>query len=169
MSEFKLNMIEGNAWEYHGKSGCKLCITTNGSIDSMGAIVTGAGIAQQATDKYPRFPFTLGKFVRESGLHVYYVSDNLISFPVKYKWHDKADLRLIIYSLRELLVLSNIYPAWQQIILPRPGCGNGQLQWPEVEWQILEAFKSDIFAQQIMNRVWFITDFSEEKRRHRKS
>lgn len=163
-----LNEIEGNAWNYDRQNtGIRLCITTNGTIKDDGSIVTGAGIAQEATEKYPSFPHIAGRFVRESGLHVYYVGFGLISFPVKHQYFDKAQLGLISYSIQELLLLTALYQ-WEQVIVPRPGCGNGQLNWPEVKEVILKTANKDSVSQTYMQKLWFVTNFSVEKQRNKK-
>lgn len=164
MTDIKLNEIEGNAWNYDRRNfDVRLCITTNGTIVEGGRIVTGAGIAQEATERYPSFPYTVGRFVKESGLHVYYAGNGLISFPVKFEWFGRAYSSLIAQSLQELMLLTQLY-GWKQVLIPRPGCGNGQLTWPDVKRLIEHVASRDAFSAEIVcQKFWFITNFSVER------
>ena len=125
------------------------CITTNGFIKKNGSLVMGAGVAGQAQERYPNFPKIAGAEVSADGNHVHfygnwflrgftkenYTSEPLcyyVTFPVKHNWYEKADLDLIKRSATELQKLVEIM-GWQKVLLPCPGCGNGQLSWSEVE------------------------------------
>ena len=46
-------------------------------------------------------------------------------------WALKADIELIAQSAREIVELAKLR-GWQKVIIPRPGCGNGELTWAEV-------------------------------------
>lgn len=124
------------------------CITTNGFIKKNGALVMGAGVAGQAQFKYPLFPKIAGKVVKEQGNHVYFFGNwhlkgfqaanysqepliYYVTFPVKHNWYEKADLELIKRSSYELMkIIDNMN--WKKVLLPCPGCGNGQLDWIDV-------------------------------------
>ena len=56
----------------------------------------------------------------------------LVIFPVKHNWREKAQFDLIHTSTHALLFYALAYPdaIWA---LPRPGCGNGGLDWSMVE------------------------------------
>lgn len=58
-------------------------------------------------------------------------------------WACKARLDLIKKSAQELLTLAN-EEEWQCVILPRPGCGAGELSWKEVK-SVLEEILDDRF------------------------
>lgn len=60
----------------------------------------------------------------------------LISFPVKHKWFEAADLSLIERSAKQLMLLISC-TEFEKVLLPRPGCGNGRLQWADVK-KVLE-------------------------------
>jgi hypothetical protein len=111
-------------------------ITTNGTIKSNGACVMGRGCAKEARDRFPGIDKILGKSIALIGnivapLGVWGIY-NIVAFPVKHSWSDEADPKLINKSVLELLVYAN-FMALESIILPRPGCGNGKLNWGDVK------------------------------------
>lgn len=124
------------------------CITTNGTVKSNGRAVMGRGCAKQATERIPFIQLALGTRIRLEGLHTYtighYGGVPLLCFPVKHSWDMRADLDLITQSAIELAALADIQP-WKVILLPRPGCGNGQRKWHEVK-PILAPLLDDRFV-----------------------
>ncbi len=68
----------------------------------------------------------------------------LVSFPVKHAWDQRADLDLIRQSAYELVVLTEKY-GWKKVLVPRPGCGNGQRKWHEIK-PILAPMLDDRFV-----------------------
>lgn len=110
------------------------CITTNGFVKNNNECVMGRGVAFQAKNKYPQLAKIVGQLIRESGNHVYHLSDySIATFPVKHNWWEKANLMLIRQSIIELETLVDIMPEIKKVALPRPGCGNGKLTWEEVK------------------------------------
>lgn len=112
------------------------CITTNGTIKSNGECVMGRGIALTCKRMFPDIPMILGNLIRIRGNHVHklgtYKSSVIFSFPVKHNWWEVADIELIKRSCVELtheLDRLNL----KSVLLPRPGCGNGKLNWNDVE------------------------------------
>lgn len=127
-------MIEvyGNIWDY---SADVICITTNGYVKGNGAAVMGRGVALQAKQRYSGIEFEIGRLVKEAGNHVWLVSSNgpaIITFPVKHKWNEMADMGLIAKSTYQLM---DLIKSMNKLlfVLPRPGCGNGQLSWGDVK------------------------------------
>jgi len=55
----------------------------------------------------------------------------LISFPTKEHWKDPSILKLIEQSAEQLLGLTQAFNL-TNVLLPRPGCGAGQLSWDVV-------------------------------------
>lgn len=127
MKVVKKDLWSGDAWR---------CITTNGAVRRDGACVMGAGCAKQAARLYPKLPYIIGQQIQEGGNHVYVIPQySIITFPVKHHWRENADLKLIKRSCREL---RRVYRLVQElnvrpVLLPKPGCGNGHLDWEEVE------------------------------------
>lgn len=94
-------------------------------------------MAAQAAQKWPLVQAVLGAQIKAEGNHVRVVmkpaGDDalLVSFPVKFHWREAANLDLIERSCGELMDLADRLDLGT-ILLPRPGCGNGQLDWAEV-------------------------------------
>ena len=89
----KMKIKIGNIWDYRETG--YIVIPTNGIIKTNGENVMGRGLALQAKNKYPDFPRALGNFLKKKGNTVGFFTPNLITFPVKHKWYEKADLELI--------------------------------------------------------------------------
>ena len=70
----------------------------------------------------------------------------IITFPVKHRWFEKADIILIKQNLLELAAIridsGNIVSGI--IYLTRPGCGNGKLNWKDVK-PICKEYLDDSF------------------------
>ena len=131
-----------NLWFFEAEA---KCITTNGFVKKNGEAVMGAGVAKQAKMHFPKLPAAVGKVISTLGNHVapvYMAADlTLFSFPVKHNWWEPADLELIERSAGELVEWINDISEVKQtrgadpierVALPRPGCGNGQLEWIDV-------------------------------------
>lgn len=133
--------VTGDLWTYPADW---RVITTNGTVKRNGACVMGRGCAKEAKDRYPGFEYKLGVIIMgKTGnrLAVFY-DDNLITFPVKHNWWERADSDLIKQSTDELLSFSNHYKH-PEIVMPRPGCGNGGLKWEDVK-PLLEALPDNV-------------------------
>jgi hypothetical protein len=128
MKEITGNMFDMKADAY--------CITTNGIVKANGRAVMGAGVALLTVRKFPECDKFLGDFIGKNGhvVGVFYIADStdLISFPTKHHWKDPSDIKLIEKSANELneLIYKNMY---NKVILPRPGCANGGLDWEDVK------------------------------------
>lgn len=129
--------VTGNLWTYSvpDKRIIK-CITTNGTIKRNQEAVLGRGCALEAATRYPVLPRILGVRLLREGLRLHYIQSlDLVCFPVKYQWHQNANISLIIESSRELCRLAKVFGD-AIFVLPRPGCGNGRLEWSFVRNQI---------------------------------
>ena len=141
------------------------CITTNGFLKKDGSCVMGRGCAKQAADYWPMLPKTLGQCIKDCGNTVLYVLDlsdgrRLLSFPVKptsvifdgnncvnhmkdkFKigdlvpgWAALAEIELIKTSAKQLVIITDIHK-WNKEVLPRPGCGAGELSWTAVRHEL---------------------------------
>jgi len=141
-----MQIIEGNLWKFHTPANW-IAITTNGSIRKDGACVMGRGVALQAKKRYGTLPYELGNKIRDTGNNVYTFKDyGILTFPVKHKWFEKADLELIERSAKQLL-----YVVDRPIYLPMVGCGNGHLLWRDVR-PVLEKYFDDSFTIVTMTR-----------------
>lgn len=133
--------IEGNLWDYHGRA--VIVITTNGLVTGKGDAVFGHGCARQAKDRFPDLAQKLGAALTQRGNHVTYLGDGIVSFPVEHTPYETPDRRLIERSARELASLADSM-GWDSVVVPRPGCGGGGLEWKEVR-PILERYLDDRF------------------------
>lgn len=127
-----MKQVRGDLWRLPADA---RCITTNGAVRQDGAAVMGRGVAAQAKTRWPGIEFFFGERLQHFGNHALCLGvwdgAELVSFPVKRHWREAADLNLILQSCRELMALADERP-WQRILLPRPGCGNGRLDWAQV-------------------------------------
>jgi hypothetical protein len=125
----RFHEVTGNMWDIPADA---YCITTNGFVKKNGEAVMGAGCALEAKQRYEWLPLKLGKSISCYGNHVFEFGDGLVTFPVKHKWFEKADMLLIQKSAVQLMELVE-GSGWKKVILPRPGCGNGRLKWDDVK------------------------------------
>lgn len=126
--------IHDDIWKYHS-FGYTICITTNGSINRYGAYVMGRGVALQAKQRFPQLPYQIAYALNQYGnIPVYSPDNRIITFPVKHRWMEKANLilesskRLVNLQAKIGYLLSGQKrtAAGFFIYLPRPGCANGQ-------------------------------------------
>lgn len=145
--------IKGNLWDYYGKPGFIICITTNGTVKSNGEAVMGRGCALEAKQRFPFFPKLLGHTIKQHGNHCWRLAVptglqmNFMCFPVKHHWSEKADLNLIKRSAGELTYAASCSTG-ATFILPRPGCGNGGRDW-ETEVKLI--------LKDLPDNVWVIS------------
>ena len=116
-------------WDYHGKA--IIAVTTSGSLTRAGNAVMGRGVARQAALRFPQLPEKLGALLREHGNHVHLLGEGIVSFPVEESAWACPELRLISRSALELRQLAD-REGWVRVVVPRPGCGGGGLDWREV-------------------------------------
>jgi hypothetical protein len=123
--------IVGDLWHEHTE-GNVVVITTNGSVNKVGRAVMLRGCARQARDRFPELLKTLGSLIRQHGNHVFDLGHQIVSFPVEEDPYQVPNMRLIEQSCHELVALVD-YKGWQKIVVPRPGCGGGGLEWSDVK------------------------------------
>ena len=151
-----------------------LCITTNGFVKKNREAVMGRGCALEAAKQLPILPKILGYQLITHGNQVHYLTCvntvAVVSFPVKpieapfvdglnvvrhmvgkFKegdyvpgWALQADPCLIANSCLQLVKMTDAY-GWKKVVLPRPGCGAGELKWDDI-MPILEERLDDRFV-----------------------
>ena len=138
-----------------------LVITTNGFTKANGDAVMGRGIAKQINAALPWVSTRLGQLLRFNGNVPYLLGKHnqidLVSFPVKPKsviydgsnivahaqaqfkpgdqvpgFYAKADPELIVQSAHALVALASTQ-LWCKILVPRFGCGAGELDWEDIK------------------------------------
>ena len=149
-----------------------LVITTNGFVKSNGECVMGRGIAKQISQALPWIAGELGNKLNTLGNvpHVLGQHNNvdLVSFPVKPRsvkfdgsnavghalsrfrvgesvpgFYAKADPQLIVESARKLVQLTD-QMNWKTVLVPRFGCGAGELSWTDIR-PLVEPILDDRF------------------------
>jgi len=140
-----LRKVKENIWTPWAM-GKWIIVPTNGFIKKNGEAVMGRGVAKQAKIRFPLLPAELGRKLQEFGKeHIYLFHQyHLITFPVKEAWYMNADLHIIEKSLQELIKL-NFDELPTPIYLPKVGCGNGKLNWKDVE-PLLEKYLDTRFV-----------------------
>lgn len=134
--------INGNFWEYPAQY---YCVTTNGIVKNNGELVMGAGIALEAKNRFPQLPQRLGKLVSIFGNKAFFLQDlRIISFPTKHHFKDNSDIKLIENSAKEIAAFVKIHQV-ESIVMTRPGCGHGKLNWKDVKNVIEPIFSTDQF------------------------
>lgn len=126
------------------------CVTTNGDWNARRRAVMGRGVALQAKQRFPEVDLLLGHLLRKNGNVVQEIGHwhpfspasikpptILVAFPVKHHWYERADLDLIRQSAEQLMALVE-QNKWGRVLLPRPGCGNGQRDWETEVKPVLE-------------------------------
>ena len=66
-----LKIIKKDIWDIHN-FGETIVVTTNGTVRRDGCAVMGAGVAKEAKERYPNFPFELGYRLKEHGNYLFY-------------------------------------------------------------------------------------------------
>jgi O-acetyl-ADP-ribose deacetylase (regulator of RNase III) len=132
-----MKQARGNIWDLADTTGSDvLVITTNGFVKANGDCVMGRGIAREARDRIPGIAQKLGTLIRRHGnraMRVYHAPGYwVVSMPTKHVWVDKSDPALIQASARQLVEMADKF-GWQSVVMPRPGCGNGGLNWADIE------------------------------------
>lgn len=139
--------LKGNLFEITADV---ICITTNGIVKKNGEAVMGAGIALELRNRAPLFPKIFGDKLKKDGNHVsmFLVTQingrKVVTFPVKHHFKDEACLELIERSCKELVDLVDKFE-FDQICLPKPGCGAGKLNWKTQVKPICEKYFDDRF------------------------
>lgn len=148
-----MKVIKGNIWDYH-KKGKWIVIPTNGTVNRNGEAVMGRGLALQAVKKYPKLAVELGRMlkVESNGVSVF-PKYKLFTFPVKRDWREKASLKRIKKSCKNIIMMineiyvgipGNISLIEGNIYMPKVGCGNGKLNWEDVE-PVLDKYLDERF------------------------
>lgn len=119
----------GDLWAWLDKA--PLAVTTNGTVNRKGECPMPRGCARQARERFPDLPAILGRQLAAYGNHVCELGHGLLSFPVEEHWLERPDPRLIARSAAELRAIAD-ERGWTRVVLPRPGCGGGGLEWREV-------------------------------------
>lgn len=138
--------ITGDLWNV--KADVRV-ITTNLEVNHQGQAVMGRGVALQCKQRFRGIEYILGRLIEGTTTKLVHTilsptNEVLVFFPVKYHWREYARISLILKSLGELIEEAN-KEGWTKIVMPRPGCGNGGLDW-DVVGPILRASLDERFT-----------------------
>lgn len=104
------------------------CIPTIGALSGDGSAIMESPIEKQAVQRFAGIDSDLGRMIASLGNHVHVIRPGLVSFPIKqYQWSG-PNLQIIQRSVQELIALVGA----AKTLLPRPGCGPGELTWEQV-------------------------------------
>ncbi len=146
---------EGNIWQ----TKCDwLCIPTNNRVyrcrdTGRYKAVMGAGLAKQARDRVEGIEELLAVHLQTAdgnvpGVIGFWEGKIIWSFPTKYHWRNPADLELVEQSAA---ILNHYWQTAQRckdtvVALPEVGCGEGGLEWSEVEPRLKKHLQSFNFV-----------------------
>jgi Macro domain len=127
----------GNLWTHPADV---IVITTNGFVKANGECVMGRGCAREARDRFPGIALKLGTLIKQHGnrpMRIWKYRNStraieIVSFPTKHVWSDNSDPDLIVSSMAMLVDMADKFN-WKRIVMPRPGCGNGGLNWADIK------------------------------------
>lgn len=123
--------INGNIWNYLSKG--FVVVPTNGTVKKNGEAVMGRGLALQLKQRYPYFPRRLGSVISIEGNKLFrFFEPNVVSFPVKHNWWEKADILLLEESAKKLHSIC-VSDMKTNFYIPHVGCDNGGLDWKDVK------------------------------------
>jgi hypothetical protein len=128
-----------------------ICITTNGTVMKNGKNVMGGGCAYQASEMFKGLDDVVGDDILLNGLRTFVIEVkeefampwDIVILPVKYTVEQNADIELIVKSCQELIKIAD-EKKWTKVIIPRPGCGLGGLNWDDVK-RVLEPILDERF------------------------
>ncbi len=104
------------------------CVLTSGVVGGDGEAVLESRSAREAASRFTGFAADLGRMLTARGNHVHVVRPGLCNFPVKQFQWSAPSIQVIERSARELAAIVG----QAKTLLPRPGCGDGELAWADV-------------------------------------
>lgn len=109
----------------------------------------GAGIAKEFAQRYPELPKFLGRNIKQIGVNIPILwkgtQPNILSLPTKHHWMEMSNIDLITNSLQMIKSMADNYK-WVKVVLPRPGCSNGGLDWSYVKVEIQPILDNRFFV-----------------------
>lgn len=114
----------GNLWIENAQY---RCIPTTGAVED-GEAVMNTGLALEAAQRFSGLAVDLGRLITSRGNHVHQLRPGLLSFPVSQFTWSGPTIPVIERSARQLVEIVGD----AKTLLPRPGCGPGELPWEDV-------------------------------------
>lgn len=131
-----------------------LVVPINWRTNRNGDAIMGAGVALAAKKRWPHLQRVLGDQIRRSPdaphVPIYAMGDYwMVCLPTKHDWRDPSDVKLIEAGVTALIDQAGGF-GWRTIVLPRLGCGLGQLDWEVQVRPLLADLLDDRFV--VVNR-----------------
>lgn len=136
-----MQTIKGNIWDfYKPELNNWLVITTNTQVKNNGEAVLGKGIALEANNRFRWLADDYGYFLTytkgDKSDPFFDYERKLVLFPTKIHWRDDSSLDLIGKNCK--ILVNRIFELdlennQTSVYLPALGCGNGNLDWNDVE------------------------------------
>lgn len=143
-------MIESNEdiWNYWGKKGHIVVITTNNEGDSRGFLIMGKSIALEAKNRIPNLPKQMSPYVGARYLTVNWPKDGVLCLQTKYLWRDKSPMELVQDSIQRL---GEIALRDEETVLHtvRPACGNGGRDWEKEIKPLCQEWPNNIVVHHV--------------------
>lgn len=142
----------GDIWIYHKLGNC-IVIPTNAGWKQNGENVMGAGLALQASEKYPNLPLVYGLACKNGKPYFYDEINRLFLVPTKplikdkpwLSWSQSAKEETIISSLTWLVDTATLL-TFKKIYVPLLGAGNGGMNEYKVRDLMEKYLKSEKFV-----------------------
>lgn len=145
-----MHELTGDLWEQHA-AGAVVAITTGGLVSKQGECAMPRGCARQARDRFPGLAAQLGDLILRHGNHVHALDNRIVSFPVENSPYEMPEPALIERSCRELVNLVD-RNNWPSVVVPRPGCGGGGLDWHDIRRIVARHFDNRFTLIQMENK-----------------
>jgi hypothetical protein len=141
--------VTGDIWFWH-KMGHSIVVPTNEGWKSDGTNIMGAGIAKQASEKFPNLPLEYGRLCQKKCSHVILDNYHLVLVPTKplvsakpfLSWKQDADYKVVensLYWIQEHI--SDVKTP--KLYVPILGAGCGKLEKREIENMMNKILLSD--------------------------
>ena len=133
--------------------------TTNCVVKSDKTLVMGKGIASDFLKHFPWLAQTWGakvnikkpsvlvediRFCLDKTILWKYRVSFLVALPTKLYWQDSSTIDLVVQSCKQLEIITTALN-WKSLLMTRPGCGCGGLQWHHIKSK-LESILDDRFT-----------------------
>jgi hypothetical protein len=128
----------GEFWDVAPEYEVLVC-TTNLKLNRKDELIMGGGIARAFKARFPHLPALWGlqrKMLDVHGVERFLFFDtslsadnqHLVGLPTKYDWTEDSDIDLIDTGLEALRKFADIFKV-KKVLMTRPGCGLGNLDW----------------------------------------
>jgi hypothetical protein len=120
--------------------------TTNNVVRKNGSLVMGRGIAKEFKERFKYLEWNWGEIVqniKDDGEEDYHLLVSgprrlehaqvyVVGLQTKRFWGEDSPIDLVVKSCNRLKELASLLN-WKKVVMPKPGCGNGNLKWREVK------------------------------------